>query len=605
MQQGALPFEVSASALLPPAIGNLLRPLDPALRRLILPNKLMGCFPVVNESGMSASAFARQFLENLDIRYDIPDQDRSRIPTKGGALIVANHPFGFLEGLILLALLEEIRSDYRIIANSLLARVPPLHSRLIFVNVLSENPGAHENTAATRAAIEWIRSGGLVVTFPAGEVSHLNWGERPVTDPNWSTSPARLARKLGCPTVPLYFKGANSGRFQMMGTIHPSLRTLSLAHELKRKCKTTVGLRVGVPIPAATLKGYPAPEVATEYLRARTYLLGTRVSGRSKGSFLASKPFFRQREVLSPLPAALMQREIDALPPSSVLAQNEEFAVYLASAAEIPQGLREIGRLRELTYRAIGEGTGKPTDLDEFDAYYKHLVLWDTQNKCIAGAYRLAATPDVLSTRGVGGLYTSTLFEYEDDFFRRIGPALELGRSFICAEYQKRYSPLLLLWKGILAYLVRRPECAVLFGAVTVSSEYQRLSRTLIVDFLNGHISHAAARCLRPRTPFQGKAIVPKQIKQLGRLVPTVEELSATIQDLEKDRKGLPILIKQYLKIGGELLGSNVDPNFSNALDVLVMADLRTATGPMLKRCLGEAGAEVFRARHAEPVAVV
>ena len=219
----------------------------------------------------------------------------------------------------------------------------------------------------------------------------------------------------------------------------------------------------------------------------------------------------------------------------------------------------------------------------------------------MAGAYRVAATPDVLPTRGISGLYSSTLFHYQAAFFERIGPALELGRSFICHEYQKQYQPLLLLWKGILQYVQRRPECAVLFGAVSISSEYQPLSRTLIVDFLNGHLASQLSVAIRPRRGFRAKALVPKNVRRLSRLPPTVEELSSSVQDLEADGKGLPILIRQYLKVGGQLLSFNVDPNFSNVLDVLVMADLRTASGPMLERCLGGAGSAAFHAWHEQP----
>jgi putative hemolysin len=191
--------------------------------------------------------------------------------------------------------------------------------------------------------------------------------------------------------------------------------------------------------------------------------------------------------------------------------------------------------------------------------------------------------------------------KYDPEFFRYIGPALELGRSFICREYQKRYSSLLLLWKGILVYVARRPECAVLFGAVSVSSDYQALSRTLIVNFLSGRVSNDAARWIQPKLAFRSAGLIAKHIKQLGRLLPTIEELSSSIQDLEADGKGLPILMQQYLKVGGQLLGFNVDRRFSNALDVLVMADLRTASSAMLDRCLGKAGADAFRGRPQVP----
>ena len=243
-----------------------------------------------------------------------------------------------------------------------------------------------------------------------------------------------------------------------------------------------------------------------------------------------------------------MSDEMDALPPQDLLAESGDFVVHLASAAQIPCTLSDIGRCRELTCREVGEGTGRACDLDAFDDYYQHIVLWHRRAGRVAGAYRVAATPDVLPTRGISGLYSSTLFHYQAAFFERIGPALELGRSFICHEYQKQYQPLLLLWKGILQYVQRRPECAVLFGAVSISSEYQPLSRTLIVDFLNGHLASQLSVAIRPRRGFRAKALVPKNVRRLSRLLPTFEELSSSVQDLEADGKGLPILIRQYLK---------------------------------------------------------
>ena len=227
------------------------------------------------------------------------------------------------------------------------------------------------------------------------------------------------------------------------------------------------------------------------------------------------------------------------------------------------------------------------------------MFLWSKRDQRVAGAYRLTTTPGVLAERGVKGLYTSTLFHYDRDFFKHIGPAIELGRSFIRPEYQKHYAPLLLLWKGIAKVAHRHPDCPVLFGAVSISSDYQSLSRTLIVNFLNGHIADNIAGWVKPRRGFRAAKFVPKHVHQLTNLLPNVEELSSSIQDLERDGKGLPVLIRQYLKIGGKLLGFNVDPNFSNALDALVMADLRTASPAMLDRCMGKAGAAEFRAFHA------
>lgn len=595
MQTGFLPFDVTPGALLPPPFNTLIRPIEPALVRHFLPDKLCRGYTASNPGGATAFQFTADMLRHLDISYVIEPGDVERIPKTGPCVIVANHPFGLLEGFILVTLLEKIRPDYRIVANTLLASTPALHERVIFVNPF-EDAGTHENGKSLRATIECLRKGGLVVMFPAGEVAHFNWAERAVADPAWNTSAARLARKVGCPTLPLFFKGANSIPFHMFGAIHPRLRTLNLARELVNKRKRVIDVRVGSPIPASVLNSYPDAESATGYLRARTYLLHNRPAVPKPLTILPGPKL--NRKIAGPFPTSAITAERAALDSSHTLASNEDFQVLLASSSEIPNILHEIGRIREETYREIGEGTGRGVDLDEFDSYYQHMFLWNKKDQRLAGAYRLVATPAVLAERGIKGLYTSTLFHYDQDFFNHIGPAIELGRSFIRREYQKQYAPLLLLWKGIAKVAQSNPDCPVLFGAVSISSDYQSLSRTLIVNFLNGHIADNITGMVKPRRGFRGAKFVPKYVQQLTHLLMNVEELSSSIQDLEHDGKGLPVLIRQYLKIGGKLLGFNVDPNFSNALDALVMADLRTASPAMLDRCMGRAGAAQFRAFH-------
>jgi putative hemolysin len=595
METRQLPFEVSASALLPGPLKSLARPLDPALLKLFVPEELVRSYSASRLDGQTAAEFTSRMLRQLQIGYEIEESDRNRIPASGPALVVANHPFGMLEGLILVDMLEKVRADFRIVANGILATTPALHEKVFFVNPF-DNASATENGRSLRLSLDWLRRGGMLVMFPAGEVSHLNWGETPVADPKWNSASARLARKVGCPTVPFFFEGANSLPFQMLGALHPRLRTLNLARELVKKRSHTIKLRVGTSIPAAVLKSYPDAESATEYMRARTYLLLNRPARHQV--VVPARP----QPASASIPQDAMALEVERLGPERILCASGEFKVVIADAPEIPNLLLEIGRCRELTYRAVGEGTGKALDLDEFDRHYRHLILWHSTDRRLAGAYRLAATTDVLPSHGIKGLYTNTLFHYAPEFFDRIGPALELGRSFVRPEYQKHYSPLLLLWKGIAHTVQRRPECAVLFGAVSISSGYQSLSRSLMVDYLQGHLAKELAGFVRPRRGFRPHLPLPKHVKLLGRLIGSIDELSASVQDLELDGKGLPVLIRQYMKVGGQFLGFNVDPHFSNALDALVFADLRVAATPMLERLMGRAGAQAFRSHHPIPV---
>ncbi len=591
------PFEFSASTLLPGPLQKWAKPLDPAILKMFVPGELVRSYSASVWDGQTAADFASRMLRQLDIKYAVAGNELGRIPTSGPAMLVANHPFGMLEGLILVDLMERVRPDYRFVANGLLATTEALRGKVFFVNPF-DDAATSENARSVRASLAWLRNGGALVMFPAGEVSHLNWGgEWPVTDPEWNSAAARLARKVGCPTVPVFFHGANSVPFQMLGAIHPRLRTLNLAHELVKKREHEIRVRIGTPVPGTVIKEFADAEAATNYLRARTYLLSKSAGKRRFAPMMRKRP---SRPVMSEAPGEGIAREVEQLSAEKTLAANGDFKVVLANAREIPQLLEEIGRSRELTYRAVGEGTGEEKDLDRFDEHYQHLVLWHKADRRLAGAYRLAATPDVLRAHGVDGLYTSTLFHYSREFFERIGPAVELGRSFICLEYQKQYAPLLLLWKAIAAFVQERPECAVLFGAVSISGAYQAHSRRLMVDYLRGHLANDLTGLVKARRGYRRRPLVPKPVKALGRFIRSIDELSASVQDLELDGKGVPVLIKQYMKVGGQVLGFNVDPHFSHALDALVVTDLRVATPAMLERLMGKDGAKLFRARHSE-----
>lgn len=591
----------AASSFLPGPIGSLLRPLEPQLRRFFLPEALERSLS--RASAVQNSDYAETLLRDLQIGYELPAEDLERMPSSGPGVVVSNHPFGFLEGLILLRSLPQVRNDFRIVANSVLSSVIPLHEQFIFVNPFA-NKDAHQNAVGVRECYEWIKSGGLLVIFPAGEVAHLNWGEHLIADPKWSETAARFARKANCPTVPMFFGGSNSIPFQMIGTIYPGLRTLNLPRELMKKRSHTIQVRVGSAIPAAALRSHKDAAAATEYLRARVYLLSSRLSSTAPGTArsASSRPAGGEAKLGSVIAKASrtddVVREIAELPADRMLASSEDFEVYLASAAEIPNTLLEIGRHREITFREAGEGTQNSVDLDQFDAYYQHLFLWNTRDRQVAGGYRVAATPDVLLKHGPKGLYTSTLFQYSPKFFDKLGNAFELGRSFVRPEYQRHYAPLLLLWKSIAKCIERRPECPVLFGAVSISSDYHPLSRALIMNFMTGHMSCELADHVKARRGYRRPMVLPKHIKQLNSLVSTLDELSSTVSDLERDGKGVPVLLRHYLKLGGQFLGFNVDANFSNALDGLIFADLRMAPAPMLDRCMGRSGAAKFRAWH-------
>ena len=295
----------------------------------------------------------------------------------------------------------------------------------------------------------------------------------------------------------------------------------------------------------------------------------------------------------------VIRGEIDLLPAQQVLWETDQYSVMYASAQQIPNLLYEIGRLRELTFRRVGEGTGRSVDLDRFDLYYTHLFLWHKEKSELVGSYRLAPVDRVIERFGTKGLYTSTLFIYKETFFEHMRDAVELGRSFIRLEYQKSYSPLLLLWRGIARFIGLNPQYRTLFGAVTISEMYSPASRQLIVAFLKGktYAPHLA-RMVKPRMAMRPGDKRSVKLRLDPELITDIEELSAFVSDLEVDRKGVPVLLRQYIRMGGRLMGFNVDRSFANGLDGLVMVDLTKCEPKILERLMGRAEAASYLTYH-------
>jgi putative hemolysin len=532
----------------------------------------------------------QQLLNELAVTYRVSELDLQQIPRVGATVIVANHPFGILEGAVLATVLGRIRPDVRFLANQMLSAIPEIRDLMIPVDVLGGNAGG--NATNLRRSIEFLEGGGCLVVFPAGEVSHFQPTKRVVADSAWHTSVARLieavSRKgVAVSAVPAYIRGSNSVLFQILGMLHPRFRTALLVRELLNKRNRLVELRIGGPITHKKLLEIATPKERTEYLRWRTYLL----AGRREFKPNTSLPLLNrsQRRTTETIKAAsdrrILSSEVAALPREQLLFQSGDLEVYVAQAPKIPAILGEICRLREVTFRAAGEGTGRATDLDRFDSSYLHLFVWNASKRELVGAYRLAGT-DVTS-----GLYTATLFKYNGEFLDTLGPALELGRSFVRAEYQRGFAPLLALWKGIGAYVARNPRYKTLFGPVSISNQYQSVSRELMVAFLErGASLRDWTGLISGRNPFKQRSH--------NSLPPTggfdLEDLSDCVSDLEPSRSGVPVLLRQYLKLGGKLLGFNLDPEFSDTLDGLIVVDLTKTEPRLLERYLGKAEALEF-----------
>lgn len=544
----------------------------------------------------------KNVLTEMRVECQATDSDLARIPTTGAAIVTANHPFGLLDGAVLGALLTQVRTDVKILTNFMLAGIAELREHCIFVDPFGGHDAVARNRPRLREAIDWLAAGGMLVVFPAGEVSHLRFQDFGIVDPPWNSMVARLARAMRAVVVPVFIPGRNSAAFQTLGLVHPRLRTAWLLNEFLQQTGKTVEVRIGNRIPPEVLRGLGSHEEAAAYLRWRTYVLAQRgraVRNRIPPALAAVLPRKKLQPVAPAISAETLVRDLQGLRPEQRLFENCEYAVYAAKASEVPAVIQEVGRLRELTFREAGEGTGRCSDLDQFDHYYSHLVLWSKTRLEIAGAYRLGLTTEILPPLGIPGLYTSTLFRYQAEFFQAIGPAMELGRSFVRPEYQKQYAPLLALWKGIGRYVGLHPQFAVLFGAVSISQRYNRLSRELIFRFFQGQKKNdGLSTLLAPRTPFRPSPFLASIGPGYCNSVRDLDQLADPIADIEHDGKGIPILIRHYAKLGGRMLSFNVDRDFSNVLDGLVLVDLRRSDPSLLARYMGEAELTAFRSYH-------
>ncbi|MGB8060656.1 MAG: GNAT family N-acyltransferase [Candidatus Sulfotelmatobacter sp.] len=540
-------------------------------------------------------------LEEMRIRTRIEAADRARIPLRGPVVVVANNPHGVLDGAILSTLLTQVRPDVKVLTHFLFSDIPELQRSCIFVDPFQTDRSLDANRKALREAVAWLQQGGMLAMFPAGEAPHWQMPVAQIADPAWNNTAVRLIRRTGALALPVYFCGHNNFGFQVLGMIHPKLRSAFLLQEFLQQAGKAVEVRVGSPLsPDAILTMNDDREV-TAYLRWRTHLLARR-NRMERSRPLTSRTIFRvkiQEPIADAVPPQTLADEIETLPARNRLAESGDLSVYVATAVEIPHALLEVGRLRELTFRQAGEGTGKSRDLDSFDQYYWHVLLWNSAKRELVGAYRAGSTAEILRERGIRALYTSTLFRYDERLFEKLGPALELGRSFVRSEYQRQYAPLLLLWKGIARLAALHPEAAVLFGAVSISNDYNEASREMIYRFFEARMHRDdLSAMVEPRRPFRTSLLRRWDCRSMCRALRDIDELSQPITDIETDGKGLPILLRQYAKIGGRLVGFNVDRKFSDVLDGLVVVDLHQTDPAVLDRYMGREAAATFRRIH-------
>ncbi|MGE4553343.1 MAG: lysophospholipid acyltransferase family protein [Desulfovibrionaceae bacterium] len=548
----------------------------------------------------TGESFEDIILDLIDVHMEFNQECLKRIPATGPAVLVCNHPFGVVDGLILYKLVSEVRADYKVMANHLMAFMPEMKDRTIEVDVFGSKEAVRSNISGMKQAMRWLRDGHLLIVFPAGEVASLRLKKRMVRDNAWSPTIAGLIRRTKATVVPACVKGKHGPLFQAVGLVHPRLRTALIPRANLKQTGRTVQVFVGNPISPAKLESLGTDKEIIDYLRFRSHLLCHREAARRRRELADERGM---EPIAEPVPREQLMAELNALYEKHILIRSGKFVVFESGAQRMPGMLREIGRLREATFRPVGEGTGRSVDIDRYDDTYRHLVLFDTEAREIAGAYRFGRCDEIMARQGVRGLYSSSLFRFGPELMDRLNPALEFGRSFIAAKYQKTYQALLLLWKGIGAYMHRHPQYRSLFGCVSVSSEYSVLSREVMIQFLEQHTSSPElARLIKPTRPAK-----IKQLKRLDVALPEsafkdFEDIASYVDDIEVGRS-IPVLLRQYLKLGGRILAFNIDPGFGDCMDGLIVVDVARTPRKLLDRFMGAKEAGEYLAHHPDALA--
>ena len=544
-------------------------------------------------AGCNTREFLRFTLEVLNIDYQVIRGSINHVPESGATVVVANHPLGCVEGVILAELLLEKRSDVQILANHYLKTVPELDELFIGVDVFEGPKAAKANLMAMRRAHKHLDQGGLLLIFPAGEVSQLvDHKQRRLEDKEWSQSVSRLVKKHKATTVPVYIDGHNSKRFYMAGKIHPLLRTLMLGRELLNKTQSRIQISIGEAIHYKEVH-HLCDEQMVNYLRLNTYLL-QQVSSEKRNKTSGDTTL---APIAPRLPLADLLHDLNHLPTDDKLLSHNDFDMYCTTADKIPSILLEIGRIREENFRLVGEGTGLAVDIDEFDRDYLHLFIWDHEQQQLVGAYRLGLVDQLLAHRDIDSLYSSTLFHYDRQFMDNMGKAIEMGRSVVDHHYQKSMAPLLLLWKGIATYVYRHPEYTHLFGPVSISNDYSEQARRLLADTMTLHYyDNTQADFVSATNPLPTTGQAQWNSSLLTSLA-DLQLLSRVIARIDEG-KGVPVLLRQYLGLNGKLVSFNVDPDFNDALDGLIVVDLRHVPKRTLGRYMGCEQAGEYLTRH-------
>ena len=528
------------------------------------------------------SDFSAHILKDIGINYDLNPQQFNHIPQDGPFITVSNHPIGSADGLILNTVVGTMRTDFKIMANFILQMIPSLKDSFIGVNPFDEGVSNRSSLAGIRLAKEHLAAGGSLGLFPAGEVStkqrpkkRTSLKRNSVEDIPWPDSIIKFIRNANVPVVPIYFEASNSGWFHLVGRIHPILRTVNLARELFNKKGKTIPMRIGKAIMPNEIAEYQDIEQLGNYLRSRVYAMESEFDNPNEE---LTKPPELVTPISLPRDKKAVVKEFDKLKSAGKkLFDTAGFQCYLADYSDIPIAMIELGRRREEAFRATGEGSNNAIDVDKYDEYYKHLILWDSKRKRIAGGYRLGIGNEIFEQHGgVEGFYTSSLFTYSQEFESTLQQTIELGRSFVSVEYQREALPLMLLLKGLMHAVMRYPEAEYFLGPVSISNSYPKFYQSLMVYYLeNKHNAMLPDHYAQPTTPFEPDYLKINPRDLLRKKIDNFEKFDRFLMRLSDNTYRMPTLVKKYMKVNTHIISFNVDPLFNYSLDGLIILRIK------------------------------
>ena len=510
--------------------------------------------------------FADHLLENMHITIDVAPDQLENIPKEGGFIVVSNHPFGGIEGVMLLSAVAKVRPDFKLMANFILSHIPNLKECFFSVNPFEKNPEWKSSVGGIKGAIQHVAEGKGLGIFPAGEVSRFHGHDYPEDLP-WSNSIARIIKNAKVPVIPVFWDGQNSRRFYRWDKIHSMLGTARLTRELANKHDQNVILQIGRPILPVEVEAYEKPADLAAYLRSRSYALEANINKvQPQAANDKWAPVEPQRD------KQLLIQELETIRKKAFLFSAATFECFLADYKDIPNLMHELGRLREEAFRFIGEGTGKSLDTDEFDQHYKHLILWDNKKQQVAGAYRLGFGNEIMRDKGLKGFYVNTLFKFDESFGETLKKTIELGRSFVTVEYQREVLPLVLLLRGLAVVVTKNPEIQHFIGPVSISAWYPKFYQSMIVKYVTEKhpVDDSLSNVARPTTPFHPDFLKVDPDVLMRDYMDSIDKFDKFMFRLSNGCYRMPTLFKKYLKLNAKFLCFNVDPDFNDTLDALL-----------------------------------